>query len=406
VARLFKVGHKRIFGLFQQGLSGSITPTSTVYRTVGGVAPPAGTPSLWMPAGRVADLQARALSGGSRWTLVKNRADYQLGLLGTGVQTSQANGFDAAGRNDDNYLMELGVAYLVTGTAGYAQRAGEILAAYCVPTNTLTGDSYYWYRFRLPLVAAGLDWCRAGLTSAQRQAAATWLMDRCDAVWPETTPSRSSGWAVANPANNYFWGFMMAGPAALAATGDDTGSHAVSGSNRPAYHAALALSKWTTLVVPFLNGTSRRGVGEGGGFNEGIGYDSGAPVARFAWAYKSAAGNTTPASHPWLHASFDYNMHAVMPGFANHLDYGENNGTIAYSWRYRWLTMLEVVPDLSAADVANAYYLMNQIPTPGTGITYGNPSFELRPRGGSGEQPVRGVVVTLQPRSGDDAVPH
>src|SRR5436305_1619454 len=83
-------------------------------------------------------------------------------------------------------------------------------------------------------------------------------------VWPETNPSRAGGWAIDDPANNYYYGFLMSWPASLAAYGEDPVTGGTRSSpNRPQYHLNLALSKYRKRVRSFTDGW-----GAGGMFGE------------------------------------------------------------------------------------------------------------------------------------------
>ena len=265
--------------------------------------PPLGTlqphPRVWMTPARVTFLKAQVAANTSRWQKVKAAADAQV-AMGTTYTGSSGTGVDL--------LPDLCLAYLATGIQSYATRAGVILTNYAVETNVLSGDDGYPNRFYLPLVSMGLDWCYNGLTVAEHQQAATWLMNRADWVWPESTPSRAGGWSVNSPTRNYWWGFMMTGPAALAAAGDDTGTGTFSGSNRPAFHEQLALTKWNTLAVPVFASSSL-----GGGFTEGTNYGAGDTwyVARFADAFQTAG---TQLTNPFFEASVRWWINVTMPG--------------------------------------------------------------------------------------------
>src|ERR1019366_73162 len=116
-------------------------------------------------------------------------------------------------------------------------------------------DDGYDYRVTLPYITNGLDWCYAGLTVAQRQRTATWLMDQADWLWPETNSAPHNTYGLTDPTDNYYWGYMMTGPAALAAAGDDTGVGAVSGKDRATYHQNLALGRWQSAATNILGKT-------------------------------------------------------------------------------------------------------------------------------------------------------
>ncbi len=211
---------------------------------------------------------------------------------------------------DVEMLLSLGLAYQVTGNAQYCTAATSILQRTAVSTNTLSGDSYYDYRFTLPWVSAGFDWCYAQLSPSLRAQVARWLMDRADDVWPETNAARIGGWGVGSPANNYYWGFMMTWPAALAAYGDDTGTHPVSGTNRPAYHLTLALTKWTSEIRPYLDGWGRGGV-----FAESTNYDAVARLGHALDAHLTATGENL-ASVPgctFVQDSLSWRIHSTVP---------------------------------------------------------------------------------------------
>ncbi|MEO6564805.1 MAG: hypothetical protein ABIO63_02115 [Casimicrobiaceae bacterium] len=241
-------------------------------------------PRVWMNPARVTKLRAQVTANTVRWQRVKSAADGQLAR-------------SDATSSDLDKLPDLCLAYLGTSDARYAARAGVILTWYAVEASDLKGDSGYGYRFNLPLVTMGLDWCFDGLTVAQRQQTATWLMNRADWVWPETNPTRVGGWAVTDATNNYWWGFMMTGPAALAAEGVD---------GRAPAHIALATQKWSTQAQAFFAGE-----GVGGASAEGTNYESFWRIGSFADAFQTA-GIAMPA--PWLQDALRWKLHSTMPG--------------------------------------------------------------------------------------------
>ncbi len=330
--------------------------TPPVVPPVGNPAPivPAPTnlvahPRVWMNPARVAQLKVQVAANTIRWQRVKSTADSQ-------VAQGSAGAAGAA-----QYLPDLCAAYLGTGDTKYSTRAGVVLAAVAVESNNVQYDSGYGYRFDLPVVIMGLDWCYDGLSVAQRQQAATWLMNRADWVWPESNPPRYQGWGVNNVANNYYWGFMMTGPAALAAAGDDTGSGSVSGTNRPGYHIALALNHWNNTAVPYLSGGAA-----GGAWPEGSGYDTSGRVSLFADAFQTAG---TTLSTSYFTDAIKWRLQSTMPGGAYHIPWGaqarvSTGPTFIYD-RQIMLQLLSVAnanPTLAAA----AQYWLNlvgQIPT-------------------------------------------
>lgn len=292
-------------------------------------------PRVWMNPDRVARLRVQASANTIRWTRVKSGADAQ---LGRGVTYTSG---------DEDKLPDLCAVYLGTGDVRYAQRAGVILTAIAVDSNNLEGDSGYGYRSALPGVIRGYDWCYDGLTVGQRHQVATWMMNRADWVWPETNPARAGSWGVNDPANNYYWGFMMTGPAALAAAGDDTASGVVSGTNRPAYHQQLALHRWSGDATAYMTGA-----GAGGGWEEGTGYDSSSRLGTFTDAFLTAG---IPLVNPWLTASLLYRFHSSTPDFHYHIPFGDQaRVSTSEMYAYDRYAALDVLPSAAAGSTMNA----------------------------------------------------
>lgn len=268
-----------------------VTPPPVVVPPFDGSLPP--HPRVWMDASRITHLKAQRAANAVRWTRVLAAADGQVGRTTFNIV-------------DLDKVPDLCLVYLATDDVRYAQRVGVILTAYATEANNLTGDSGYGVRFNLPLVTMGLDWCYNGLTVAQRRQAATWLMNRADWVWPESNPARLNAHGTNNPAINYYWGFMMTGPAALAAHGDDTGTGTVSGADRAKFHTNLVLSRWNGQVATFFAGE-----GAGGAWADGTGYDSAWRLGAFTDAFFTA-GKPTP--HPFLAQSLAWRLHSTTPG--------------------------------------------------------------------------------------------
>jgi len=282
--------------------AGGSATVSVEYRQ-GDVAGMRPHPRVWMTPERIRHLETQAAANSIRWSRVKAAADGQLGR-GTSYNVV-----------DLDKVPDLCLVYLATRDARYATRAGVILTGYAVEANNLIGDSGYGIRFNVPLVTMGLDWCYDGLTVAQRQQAATWLMNRADWTWPETNPARTGGYGTNQVDNNYFWGFMMTGPAALAAAGDDLGTGTISGSDRPTYHRQVALARWNSQAVPFFQGG-----GVGGAWAEGTNYESSWRVGSFADGFLTAG---LPVSTPFLEASLRWRLHSTMPSGQHKVPFGD-----------------------------------------------------------------------------------
>ncbi len=260
-------------------------------------------PRVWMTPARVDRLKAQAAANTIRWQRVKQAADQQL------------NRGDSYTTNDARFIPDLCLSYLATGDDRYAHRAARILRSHTVESRDLTGDSGYQFRFELPLATMGLDWCYHGLSIADRRQIATWLMNRADWVWPESNPERTGAHGTRIPVDNYTWGFLMTGPAALAAIEDDTGRGAISGTDRPSFHRALALEKWANVVGPMLQQEAA-----GGAWQEGTNYESTWRAASFVDAFNTAG---EPLSSPFFAQSLRWRLHSTMPGAEFKVPFGD-----------------------------------------------------------------------------------
>ncbi len=291
-------------------------------------------PRIWLTPERLARLKTYQQQNTARWQKVKTLADSA-----------------SASSNNEDTLMAVGLAYQVTGNATYGTKCASILSNITVNSNTIFAAEHngYYYRSIIPGVAAGYDWCYSALSAAQKSQGAKWMMDRADAVWPETTPSRSGGWAVRDPGNNYYWGFMMTWPAALAAYGDDpTSGGTVSSPNRPQYHLNLALSKWRKEVRPVMDGE-----GEGGVFIEGTNYDSSHQMAIALDAHKTATGQDliNEPGFTFLKDSLWWRIYSTAPNNSEGYNYGDQSRyPQAYIWsldRFRALPVMDNITDTS-----------------------------------------------------------
>ena len=334
--------------------NGTSAPKSaTVY--VGATPPPLSTlpphPRVWMTPARITQLQAQVAANTVRWQKVKASADAQ--LLPSALVTNYG------------MLPNICLAYLGTGNTAYAQRAGVILTAATVTNSAATiaharNDSAYYYGSVLPALTDGLDWCYNGLTVAERQETATWLMDAADWVWPETNPARIGAWAVNNVGDNYYWDFMTTGPAALASAGDDTGTGAISGSDRATYHINLTLSKWTNVIVPFLTSSI-----EGGADLEGSGYDISGRIAQLVDAFQTS--NQTIQT-PYLTQAMQWHMQYTTPDYKHFVPFGDQaRVSDAPLYIYNRMSMLQDMTAANAGATINSQVqhwltLIGQIP--------------------------------------------
>jgi len=245
-------------------------------------------PRIWLIASRLLRLKSYAAENTLRWQKLKASADWYL----TVDPTPNPLLYLAGAKN-------CAVVYQVTGNPIYAQAALRFATFFAIPSNTL-GDGFD-YRDTFPNITFALDWCYDQATPAQRKQLETWLMDRADALWPETNPYAGNRWAVADAGNNYFWGYMYDLPAALACYGDDP---------RAAIHAQLGLIKYRTVAQPYLNS-----YGLGGIFSEGTNYDSTMYLGEILDGYDTATGQdliNEPGS-TFLHDSLYWRIYGSTP---------------------------------------------------------------------------------------------
>jgi hypothetical protein len=257
----------------------------------------------------VADLKARAVPSNDRWNLLidlVNRpgASWDVGLI--------------------NYCM----AYVITGNAGYVTKAWQLMLqsmaagnrqvsnpghkptmgpptadnpSYHPPTGVheIDGDSGYQCRNYFPAACLLYDWCWTGLNAAQRDQLRADIEVCANWVWPDTNPARKGQWAVDNPLNNYWWGFMYTWLAGLAIAGDS--------GQAPAFYAA-GQGRWSGLALPVL-----QGIGKGGMLPEGTNYS----VASVSFmlmqllAHESATGETLTT--PWHNDFVTAMLHLTVP---------------------------------------------------------------------------------------------
>jgi hypothetical protein len=243
---------------------------------------------------------------------------------------------------DPSTIPALCLAYQVTGDTGYAQTAITSMLAEAVPANDLSGDDYYDYRDVMPNMTAGYDWCWDQLSSTQRTQIAGWLMDRADAVWPDTNPARACGWAVDDPADNYYYGFLMTWPAALAVYNEEP---------RAPTHLALGLQKFQR-VRSYTDGW-----GTGGVFAESTNYDSTGRLGLVLDGHLTATGQDlmNTGGFTFLHDSLDWRIHGSVPTLDLYYPLGDQSrisiGPLSDYDRFRAL-----IPTLDDADAMQRQY--------------------------------------------------
>lgn len=353
-------------------------------------------PRLLITPAKLTQLRAARTANTSEWQVIKAHADIQI-ARGSTIESSSAY----LGESEEwEFIPSLALAYLVanddaTFRADAITRAGYLITAFatttCVqhtvsPDGGTARDVSFDFRHVPGGLAMILDWMYEGLSSGQKTQLANILLDFCDAVWPETTPGRIGSWSYNDPLNNYWHGFLYGSTlAAIAAHGDATGTHAVSGTGnaRAQYHIDLARKKWsdpaptayTNRLAPMLNVAATTtlanldGFMAGGVWPEGTNYDSPQRLVPVAVAFYTALGETTFLSDPVIPLWAKRRMQLMVPPKTHQVPFGdqalESTGAVAAIHRQKvmWpVYAAKLVGTITSAEEQAAYYTRSQLP--------------------------------------------
>jgi hypothetical protein len=250
-------------------------------------------PRIWMSPAILATLKARAARNTSRWQVLKDLVD-------------------RPGQDWDIGIANYSVAYIVTGDPIYAEKSwalmdqsmGAATAQVSAPDPTVTPDptgtgevspdSGYACRSYFPAASVCRDYLDPWLSPAQKAKLEADLRTCAAWVWPETNPSRAGAWAVDNPGNNYWYGFLTTWLAGLT-LGDDAIIN-------------LALSKWTTMASPYLAGPAA-----GGCMYEGTSYSTDSLSLMMFSTYAHATATGTAYGVPWQNQALQMLAHQTTP---------------------------------------------------------------------------------------------
>jgi hypothetical protein len=217
-------------------------------------------PRVWLTPSLLTILKARAAVGTKRWTALQAAAarapDWDIGVL------------------------DYALCYAVTGDTGYRDKALALINMWIAGgTGAVSPDSGYQCRSYFPPISAAYDWLYPDLSPADRQRMADHMTLCFNWVWPETNPARANDWAIDNPGNNYYHGFLSSWMVPLALGADSL--------NTPSM-MALSQSKWDQAVLPYLGSTA-----SGGYMIEGTSY--GVDSWRLMSFYRLALATATQA---------------------------------------------------------------------------------------------------------------
>jgi hypothetical protein len=207
--------------------------------------------------------------------------------------------------------------YALTGEAGYATHAIEMVDAYVSAEETriaageraeVAGDSYLYVGDVVGDLALVYDWCFDRLTEAQR---ARWIAYANQAVWNVWNHEEArwgdavhpwSGWSIDNPSNNYYYSFLEATMLlGLATTGEN--------DQAEAWIERFRTTKLDEQLRPIFDRDL-----VGGGSREGTGY--GTAMRRLFWLYDLWHGTTGESLSRMNRHTYDslaYLMHSTVP---------------------------------------------------------------------------------------------
>jgi hypothetical protein len=221
-------------------------------------------PRIWLTPSLLTRLRSQAAAGSPRWLALKQLCD----------------GWLSYPKPYGDWELNYSLAYLISGDVRYADRAIALAQAKIdmgMAALNQAGTHGYDVRYVLPDVAITYDWCYDRLTPAQRAAFRVQLEAWSDWVWPETNPSRATGWSVHNPGDNFYHGFMMTWVVGLALYGD---------SPKAQGYIDVARTHWLTEARPYLEK-----YGAGGYFLEGTSYGT-ETLFRIFWYLQAHATAT------------------------------------------------------------------------------------------------------------------
>jgi hypothetical protein len=228
-------------------------------------------PRVLLTQADVATLQTFAASGDARYTAFKSYVDAHMPPAADLGNVYPPFGQDYA------------LLYAITGASGYAQAAVAITSG-SLHVSDISGDSFYFCRTLMPQLVAVYDWCYDWLVAnGWERTYRDGMIAQANAVWPETDGTRTGAWAVNEPENNYYHGFMLTWMYGLCLFYADS---AASG------WVNHAVSRWQTEALPFLQSQDRTYSASGGVWTEGVsyGYGSTANIFRYLRGHATATG--------------------------------------------------------------------------------------------------------------------
>lgn len=288
-------------------------------------------PRIWLSPERLARCRQRQANNDPRWTSFKVICDSYL----------------APGNPYGEPSINLSLCYRITGDARYAQRAIELAkplaqtGVYAL-TNAVNGvgqQSSAGYNVRLVLLILAIvyDWCDGAFSLADAALFRNALTLDTAWIWPDTNPTRTGAYAIQDPGDNFYHGFLMGSWLGHLALGDETG-------------VQRDRNRWLNEALPYCNRYQAQGF-----FLEGTSY--GLETLYRIWycldAHQTATGEALVGSASWPLRAAELLPHLTTPTLDRIVPAGDQareiTGAIADPSRIAALVATERFPLLTSS---------------------------------------------------------
>lgn len=266
----------------------SDSPHETTANDAGAALPDLRTPSgyLLISKERLELLRTRGRSAG-----------------GQALDTLREN-VDEAGRAldaNDSSVENVALIFLLTQRQPYAALAWRWFKS--MSTRNVRGDSYYSFGELMRGAATVLNWCAAALTPEQRTEIAEYLERWTHELWFD---NKGTGWALKDPANNYYHTFVE---------GTAFAAYALQAAGRPSAPKLVELTR-TKIEGPNATLAYLEKGARGGDWEEGSNYGLGSKCHMYAAfaVIASMGGPNYFAKTPFANASILYAAYQIQPG--------------------------------------------------------------------------------------------
>jgi len=232
-------------------------------------------PRIWITPKDIPLLKEKANEQNPYWRNIKRR-----------IEIKRAN------------IYEYSLAYLIENNPSYCREAKELMEGYY--GYDIRRDQGYDSRWLPPMIAIAYDWCYPEFTSEEKEKWVQELNRWRDVYILDRT------WADKNPADNYFYGDLIAQALTAISTYED--------NPRAQEFLEDVLRRYENLVLPFLNT-----YGKGGDWEEGWNYGPGAVsnLLKTLLALKTAGKIDYLKDTEFFKEVGNFFLHATLPSFSH-----------------------------------------------------------------------------------------